>query len=139
MNNLETLQKLSLGAKQTQTVKITYENEDYTFEMRPLTDGELTKIQTIEKKTLAVKVGMRNGKRQTVQSNIEDVDINAGEFTETQKEAIYHAIALSLDVDTEEIKGLPAGLPDILFEQVINISKLSDDDLLTVKSFRKNE
>jgi hypothetical protein len=107
--------------------------------MRPLNDGELTRLQTIEKKTLAVKVGLRNGKRQTVQSNLEDVDINAGEFTETQKETIYTAIALSLDVDVEAIKSLPAGLPEVLFEQVINISKLSDDDLLSVKSFRKNQ
>ena len=137
-NNLETLQRLSLGIEKTTIVKINYENEDYEFEMRPLNDGELTRLQTIEKKTLAVKVGLKNGKRQTVQSNLEDVDINAGEFTETQKETIYTAIALSLDVDVEAIKSLPAGLPEVLFEQVINISKLSDDDLLSVKSFRKN-
>lgn len=143
MNNLETLQKLTLGTDMVSDVKINFENTDYSFKMRPLNDGELTKLQSIEKKPLVVKVGMHNGKRTSVQSNINDVDINTGEFTEAQSEAMYNAIALSLSVDGEKVKptdieGLPAGLPGILFEQVIKISKLSDDDLTIIKSFRKN-
>ena len=143
MNNLETLQKLTLGTDMVSDVKINFENTDYSFKMRPLNDGELTKLQSIEKKPLVVKVGMQNGKRTSVQSNINDVDINTGEFTEAQSEAMYNAIALSLSVDGEKVKpadieGLPAGLPGILFEQVIKISKLSDDDLTIIKSFRKN-
>ena len=144
MNNLETLQKLTLGTDYVTNVKINYEEEDYEFRMRPLTDGELTQLQTIEKKPLVVKVGMQNGKRTSVQSNINDVDINTGEFTEAQNEAMYNAIAWSLSVDggtvqPEDIKTLPAGLPGIIFEQVINISKLSDDDLTVIKSFRENK
>lgn len=144
MNNFETLQKLTLGTDNITQVKINYEDTDYEFKMRPLTDGELTKIQSIEKKPLIVKVGMQNGKRTSIQSNINDVDINTGEFTEAQAEAMYNAIALSLSVDGETvtpdmIKTLPTGLPAILFEQVINISKLSDDDLTIIKSFRKDE
>ena len=137
MNNLETLKKLTLGKNDTTTVKINYEDTDYDFEMRPLTDGELTKLQSIEKKPLIVKVGIQNGVRQSVHQN--DVDINTGEFTEAQNEAMYTAIALSLGVKVDDIKGLPAGLPGVLFDQVIKISKLSDDDLTIIKSFRKNE
>ena len=137
MNNLETLRKLTLGTDDTETVKINFENTDYEFEIRPLNDGELTKLQSIEKKPLVVKVGMQNGKRTSVQSNINDVDINTGEFTEAQNEAMYTAIGWSLDVPVDEIKSLPAGLPKVLFEQVIKISKLSDDDLTFIKSFRK--
>lgn len=139
MNNLEVIQKLTLGTEKTETVKINYNDEDYTFTMRPLTDGELTRLQTIEKKPLVVKVGMQGGKRTSVQSN--DVDINTGEFTEAQAEAMYEAIALSLSVDGEtitasDIKTLPAGLPSVIFEQVVNISKLSEDDLTIIKSFQ---
>ena len=139
MNNLEVLQKLTLGVENTETVTINYENEDYTFTMRPLTDGELTQLQTIEKKPLVVKVGMQNGKRTSVQQN--DVDINTGEFTEAQAEAMYEAIALSLSVNEEtitssDIKTLPAGLPTIIFKQVIEISKLSPEDLTIIKSFQ---
>jgi hypothetical protein len=142
MKNLEAIKKLTLGTELVSEVKIEYENEDYAFTMRPLTDGELTRLQAIEKKPLVVKVGMQNGKRTSVQSN--DVDINTGEFTEAQYEAMYNAIALSLSVDgetvtTNDIKGLPAGLPQIIFEQVIRISKLSDEDLTIIKSFRKNK
>ena len=137
MNNLETLRKLTLGTDDTETVRINFENTDYEFEIRPLNDGELTKLQSIEKKPLVVKVGMQNGKRTSVQSNINDVDINTGEFTEAQNEAMYTAIGWSLDVPVDEVKNLPAGLPRILFEQVIKISKLSDDDLTFIKSFRK--
>ena len=142
MKNLEAIKKLTLGTELVSEVKIEYENEDYAFTMRPLTDGELTKLQAIEKKPLVVKVGMQNGKRTSVQSN--DVDINTGEFTEAQYEAMYNAIALSLSVDgetvtTNDIKGLPAGLPQVIFEQVIRISKLSDEDLTIIKSFRKNK
>ena len=144
MNNIEVLNKLSLGTKETETVKIEYENEEYEFTMRPLTDGELTTLQSIEKKPLVVKVGMQNGQRKTVQSNINDVDINTGEFTEAQNEAMYKAISLSLSVDgetikPEDVKQLPAGLPSIIFEQVIKISKLSDDDLTILKNFRQNQ
>jgi hypothetical protein len=142
MKNIDILQKLTLGTDKVSDVKIVFEDEDYEFKIRPLTDGELTKLQAIEKKPLVVKVGMQGGRRTSVQTN--DVDINTGEFMEAQNEAMYNAIAWSLSVDGEDvhpdtIKVLPAGLPQILFEQVINISKLSDEDLTVIKQFRKNE
>ena len=141
MNNLEAIKRLSLGTADTTDVKIEYDGEEIELTMRPLTDGELTRIQAIEKKPLVVKVGMQNGQRTSVHSN--DVDINTGEFTEAQNEAMYTAIALSLSVDgstivADDVKQLKAGLPAIIFEQVINISKLSDDDLTIIKTFRKN-
>jgi hypothetical protein len=142
MKNTDILQKLTLGTDKVSDVKIVFEDEDYEFKIRPLTDGELTKLQAIEKKPLVVKVGMQGGRRTSVQTN--DVDINTGEFMEAQNEAMYNAIAWSLSVDGDDvhpdtIKVLPAGLPQILFEQVINISKLSDEDLTVIKQFRKNE
>jgi hypothetical protein len=56
---------------------------------------------------------------------------------------MYEAIALSLSVDGEtvtssDIKLLPAGLPNVLFEQVIHISKLSEEDLSIIKSFQQD-
>ena len=141
MKNIETLRKITLGVDDTQEVQVTFLDQELEFTMRPLTDGELTQLQTIEKKPLVVKVGMMGGKRQSVQSN--DVDINTGEFTEAQAEAMYQAIAWSLSVDDEvvtieDIKALPASLPGVLFEQVMSISKLSDDDLTVIKSFRED-
>jgi len=144
MSNKDMIQKLTLGTDDIQTVNITWEDEELEFKLRPLTSGELSKLQVIEKKPLSIKVNMRNGKREAVQSNMNDVDINTGEFTEAQSEAMYKAVALSLSVDgekvtTDMVKGMVVGLPELLFQQVINVSKLSDADLTMVKQFRKNE
>ena len=139
MNNLDIIRKLSLGTEDTEKVNITFEDETLELTMRPLTDGELTKLQSIEKKPLTVTVGMQNGKRTSVHTN--DVDINTGEFTEAQNEAMYEAIALSLSVDGDvitasDIRELKAGLPGVIFKEVIRISKLSEEDLTLVKSFQ---
>ena len=138
------IQKLTLGVDDIQEVCIDWEGEELEFKLRPLTSGELSKLQVIEKKPLQIRVNMRNGKREAVQSNMNDVDINTGEFTEAQAEAMYKAVALSLSVDgekvtTDEVRGMVVGLPDLLFTEVINVSKLSDADLTMVKQFRKNE
>lgn len=136
------LQKLSLGVEDTETVIIDFEGEKAEFNIRPLTSGELLKLQAVEKKPLIVTVGMRNGKRETVTSNLNDVDINTGEFTEAQSEAMYQAIAWSLSTNNEiitpdDIKSMKAGLPEILFDKVIEVSQLSDEDLTAIKTFRK--
>lgn len=138
------IQKLTLGVDDIQEVCIDWEGEELEFKLRPLTSGELSKLQVIEKKPLQIRVNMRNGKREAVQSNMNDVDINTGEFTEAQAEAMYKAVALSLSVDgekvtTDEVRGMVVGLPELLFTEVINVSKLSDADLTMVKQFRKNE
>ena len=138
------IQKLTLGTEDIQTVNITWEDEELEFKLRPLTSGELSKLQVIEKKPLQIKVNMRNGKREAVQTNMNDVDINTGEFTEAQSEAMYKAVALSLSVDgekvtTDEVRNMIVGLPELLFTEVINVSRLSDADLTMVKQFRKNE
>ena len=41
-------------------------------------------------------------------------------------------------VTSSDIKLLPAGLPNVLFEQVIHISKLSEEDLSIIKSFQQD-
>ena len=144
MGNKDMIQRLTLGVDDIQTVSIDWEGEELEFRLRPLTSGELSKLQVIEKKPLSIKVNMRNGKREAVQTNMNDVDINTGEFTEAQSEAMYKAVALSLSVDDEkvtidEVRNMIVGLPELLFQQVINVSRLSDNDLTMVKQFRKNE
>lgn len=138
MNKNELLQKLTLGKEATETVKITIDDETLDITLRPLTSGELSKLQVIEKKPLHVTVEMQNGKRTQTHTNMQDVDINTGEFTEAQNEALYTAVAWSMGVDAEQVKEFYPGVPELIFEQVIRISKLSDDDLTVIKTFRKN-
>jgi len=144
MSNNEMLQKITLGTEATETVKIEVNDITAEFEIRPLTSGELSKLQAMEKQGFQMKVGVNpQGRRQNVQSNMTDVNVNAGEFNEYQTEAMYTAIAWSLSVGKETvkpdmIKELPTGVPEDLFEHIINISKLSDNDLTVIKTFRKD-
>ena len=137
MTNQEMLEKLIQGTDKTETVEIEVNGNKATFSIRPLTAGELTKLQVIEKQGFHVKVGMQNGKRQTVESNLSDVDVDVGEFNEAQAEAMYTAISLSFDLPVDSIKNLPVGVPEVMFDKVIEISNLTETDLTSVKSFRE--
>ena len=114
MNNNEIIEKLTLGKERTETVTI----NEVEIELRPLTSGELAKLQSLEKKGLVMKVAVSpNGKRQNVTTN--DVDINAGEFTEYQTEAMYKAIAWSMDISEEAVRDFGVGVPEQIFQEVI--------------------
>ena len=144
VSNNEMIQKLTLGKEDTTIVKVEWNGEETEWVMRPLTSGELSKLQVIEKRAFHIKVGMKNGRRETVTTNMEDIDINTAEFTQAQNEAMYEAVANSLScngetVKTDAVKGMPAGLPEVLFGEVIEVSKLADTDLTMIKQFRKNE
>ena len=93
--------------------------------IRPLTSGELSELQTIEKKGFVMKVGVgAKGKRTSVETSNTDVDINAGDFTHYQSEALYKAVAYGLSVNGEKIKpeqvqDLPTGLPEQIFNEIV--------------------
>ena len=139
MSNLEIIDKLVLGTKAIETITI----NDEEIMIRPLSSGELSKLQVIEKKGFSMKVGLgAQGKRTNVQTNNTDVDINAGEFTKYQSEALYKAVAWGLSVDgetvnPEQVEQLPAGVPETIFKEIVRISNLSKDDLTIIKNFRK--
>ena len=134
MNNQDLINKLTLGKDYTETVNI---NGD-EIELRPLTSGELAKLQSLEKQGFTMKVGVSpTGKRQSVTTN--DVDVNAGEFTKYQTQAMFKAIAWSMGIDEDTVEGFRVGVPEAIFKEVIRISNLSDSDLSTVKQFRKKE
>lgn len=139
MSNLEIIDKLVLGTKAIETITI----NDEEIMIRPLSSGELSKLQVIEKKGFSMKVGLgAQGKRTNVQTNNTDVDINAGEFTKYQSEALYKAVAWGLSIDgetvnPEQVEQLPAGVPETIFKEIVRISNLSKDDLTIIKNFRK--
>ena len=131
MNNNDILSKLTLGKDKTETVTI----EDVEIELRPLTSGELAKLQSIEKQGFKMKVGINaQGKRPN-----NDVDVNAGEFNKYQTEAMYKAVAWSMGIDEKKVADFDVGIPEKIFNEVVRISNLSDDDLTSIKQFRKEE
>lgn len=134
MNNQDIIEKLTLGTEKTETVKIN--NVDIT--LRPLTSGELSKLQAIEKQGFIMKVGLnQQGKRQSVQTN--DIDINAGEFNKYQTEALYKAVAWSMGIDETSVENFAVGVPEQIFTEVARISNLNEDSLTVIKQFRKNK
>ena len=146
MSNAELLNKITQGTNYTETITIEINGETETVTIRPLSSGELSKLQVIEKKGFTMKIGMTNGKRTQVTTSNTDMDINAGEFTEHQNEALYTAIAWALTTDDEEepitpeqIQQLPHGVPEQIFNHIIRISKLTDKDLTIIKQFRNNK
>ena len=136
MGNTELLEKLTLGKDKTETVTIEVNGEDQEIELRPLTSGELSKLQTIEKQGFVMRIGMNNGKR-TSTTNLSDMDINAGEFTQYQNEALYKAVAWSMGIKPEQVEEFIPGLPEKIFSEVVRISNLDDKDLTIIKNFRQ--
>ena len=134
MNNNDIIEQLTLGKDKTETVDI----DGNEITLRPLTAGELAKLQSLEKQGFIMKVGVNNaGKRQNVTTN--DVDVNAGEFNKYQMEAMFKAVAWSMDIDPKLVEDFSVGVPERIFGEVVRISHLSDADLTTVKQFRKVE
>ena len=135
-NNTELLEKLTLGKDKKELVTIEVNGEDQEIELRPLTSGELSKLQTIEKQGFVMRIGMNNGKR-TSTTNLSDMDINAGEFTKYQNEALYKAVAWSMGLKPEQVEEFIPGLPEKIFSEVVRISNLDDKDLTIIKNFRQ--
>lgn len=134
MNNNEILEKLTLGIDKTETVTI----DDVEITLRPLTSGELAKLQSIDKQGITMKIGVNSkGKRNPMQGN--DIDVNAGELNKYQTEAMFKAVAWSMDIPEDAVAGFAVGVPEQIFEHVVRISNLSDTDLTSVKQFRKDE
>lgn len=135
MTNNDLLEKLTLGKDKKETVTINVNGSEEEIELRPLTSGELSKLQTIEKKGFVMRIGMNNGKR-TSTTNLSDMDINAGEFTQYQNEALYKAVAWSMGLKPEQIEQFIPGVPEQIFQEVVRISNLKDNDLTIIKNFR---
>ena len=136
MTNNDLLEKLTLGKDKKETVTINVNGEEEEIELRPLTAGELSKLQTIEKQGFILKIGMNKGKRTSV-SQESDMDVNAGEFTKYQNEALYKAVAWSMDLKVEQVENFLPGLPEQIFNEVVRISNLNDKDLSIIKNFRQ--
>ena len=126
MENKEILDKIIQGTQKEEQVSIPFNGEDYTFTLRPLTSGELSKIQKIERKGLSIDIGSKGAKPSM---------INLGDFTDNQNLAMVEAISISLDAPSDKVKQLPIELVESLFNEVARISNISDKELISLKNF----
>ena len=137
-NNFEMLQKLSSGKNHIEEIKI----NGVKLNIRPLSDGELTKLQVIEKKPYTMNMKLNSKGKRGETKNTQDMDVGMGEFTQSQSEAMYTAVAWSLSIDddkftVDDVRNLDKGVPELIFKEVVRISKLNESDLSAIKNFRK--
>ena len=130
MENKELLDKIIEGTQMEEQVTIPFNGEDYTFTLKPLTSGQLSTLQRIERKGLNINI---NGK-----GKASPIDINAGDLADNQAEAMFKGISFSLDAPVEKVKLLPLEIVEALFKEIIRISKLSDNELILVKNFHED-
>jgi hypothetical protein len=139
MTNQDIIDKLILGTNDFEEVKITVKGEELPVQLRPLNSGELSELRKMEKKPFTMKMNMNSkGKIRDVkkEASKQSMDIGMADFTDSQAETLYTAVAWSMDVDVEAVKGFKVGVPEAIFSEVIRISNLPDD-LEVVKQFRK--
>lgn len=145
VNNSEIIEKLTLGTEEIQTVKVKHGKETTEVELRPLSSGELSILQKMEKAPYSMQMKMnRNGENVPVnreESLIEDdntMDLHMGEYVESKSKLMYTAVAWSMDISIAAVKQFYKGVPEQLFEHVMDISNITEDDLDTLKQFRSN-
>ena len=137
-NNFEMLQKLSSGKNHIEEINI----NGVKLNIRPLSDGELTKLQVIEKKPYTMNMKLNSKGKRGETKNTQDMDVGMGEFTSSQAKAMYTAVAWSLSIDNDtvsidDVRNLDKGVPELIFKEVVRISKLTESDLSAIKNFRK--
>ena len=137
-NNFEMLQKLSSGKNHIEEIDI----NGVKLNIRPLSDGELTKLQVIEKKPYTMNMKLNSKGKRGETKNTQDMDVGMGEFTSSQAKAMYTAVAWSLSIDNDtvsidDVRNLDKGVPELIFKEVVRISKLTESDLSAIKNFRK--
>lgn len=137
-NNFEMLQKLSSGTNHVEEIEV----NGVKLNIRPLSDGELTKLQVIEKKPYTMNMKLNSKGKRGETKNTQDMDVGMGEFTSSQAKAMYTAVAWSLSIDNDtvsidDVRNLDKGVPELIFKEVVRISKLTESDLSAIKNFRK--
>lgn len=126
--------KLMLGKDDITKVTI----DDNIINLRPLTAGELAKLKRIEQQDIKfnTQIGIDG---ENVPLNTANVD--TGLFLENQNHAKFQAIAWSmscngLTVTVDAVEKFRKEIPDLLFKEIIKISKLTEKDLTSVKNFQ---
>lgn len=138
--NLEMMEKIKKGKKQTNQITINYKDKDYEFTIRELTNKEIITLQKQSQKGVKVKVDPRTG--QTITN-----DINMDDIIDSGYEKALTGIAYSLSLDEKNIitpeqidEYLPVAVIDDLFKEISKINGLEEqtvnENVKKVESFQ---
>lgn len=138
--NLQMMEKIKKGKKQTNQITINYKDKDYEFTIRELTNKEILTLQKQSQKGIKIKVDPRTG--QTITN-----DVNMDEIIDSGYEKALTGIAYSLSLDEKNIitpeqidEYLPVAVIDDLFKEISKINGLEEqtanENVKKVESFQ---
>lgn len=128
MSNNQILDKIIEGTQAEEQITINYNGEPYSFTLKPLTAKQLSKIQNLERKGMTIQI--------TGNGQAKPFKINAGTLAENQMEAMINGISLSLDAPVEKVRELPTDLVELLFQEVVRVSNVTEQDLVLIRNFQ---
>lgn len=135
--NLQVMEKIKKGKKQTHHITVQDNGEDYDFTVRELTNEEILKLQKVSQKGVKVKVDPRTGQTSTNDIPMENV-IDVGYLK------AINCIAYSFSLDEENIvtpeqvgELLGMSVIDDLYIKISEINGLEEADV--TKNVKKVE
>jgi hypothetical protein len=146
--NNEIIDEILNGVNSTVYEEFDFGGTKKKLGLRPLNSGELEILKKLEKKNQKAKFNLSSTQKgKTRKERVEEVedqlqnlesDLDYSEMLENQAEVKYQAISWSTEIPIDKIKKLPATIPDDIFERVMTISNITEDDLDLLKNFRKD-
>jgi hypothetical protein len=124
-------------------VKYEFEGLKNKIPLRPLVNKELGELKALEKGAskglIKMEMPVDKKKREKTKDQMQQMEqeIDYAAMSDAQYEVMSKAVCLSADISEETYDALNAKLAGDIFEKVMEISKITEDDLSMLKEFRK--
>lgn len=148
MNSKLTKEAVLKGAQKRETIHLDALGGSLTI--RPLTDGELSEIRSIALKGMSDEAIRAIPRLQAIaakRGSIDDLPLTGDDLMQAQRndsEGNVMAAAYGLSCDgeswnTEEVRGLPVGVPELIAKAVFALSGIGEAADLSAGNFRQDE
>ena len=139
MDNESILAELFNGT--ANTVEFPIEGLQEPLTLRPLTNGELLELKKLEKGNQEGLIKVKRGMdKEDIKKQVQDLESNIKykDLIQNEQNTKYKAIQLSASLSNAMIGKLPAKIYNELFDKIMEISQITEDDLDLLKDFRKD-
>jgi len=141
--NMELLEEIVKGTEKYHEIQI--EGLSKPIYLRPLSSAELLELQALEKRGMKATLNLegmldmtpkqrRASVKDQMQSFQQEFDFEKA--LKMRMEVRFKAISYSMDVDEDYVKKLPPEIVKKIFEKVVEVSGLTEDDLDAISEFR---
>jgi len=125
-----------------ETVHDTYIEElNGTLPLRPLTDGEWSQVQNLQRKGMKLKTApMEPGKARTQKPEV-GFEFDLQEFSQAEYAAdlliVKFGVVIPGGLTDTDIKNMKAGAPAAIARKILEITGVKKENIEQIKSFRK--